>query len=165
MAPNESPGASGPLTVRYAVVPGGPHAHGGNRAELTIPASELSWRFSRSAGPGGQSVNTTDSRAELSYDLGSSTAIPEGLHERALGRLASRLVDGVLTIAASEQRSQLQNREAARERLAALLGEALAPPPKQRRVKKVSKRAIQRRLDGKARRGETKKLRGRIDGY
>ena len=169
MAPTESPGASGPLTVRYAVVPGGPQAgpngHGPHRAELTIPAAELSWRFSRSAGPGGQSVNTTDSRAELSYDVAASTAIPDWLRQRALDRLANRLVDGVLTVAASEQRSQLQNREAARERLAALLGEALAPPPKQRRPKKVSKGAVQRRLDNKARRSETKRLRGRIDGY
>ncbi len=82
-----------------------------------------------------------------------------------MGRLANRLVDGVVTVAASAQRSQLQNREAARERLAELLAEALAPPPKQRRPKKVSKGAVQRRLDAKTRRGETKKLRGRIDGY
>jgi ribosome-associated protein len=164
MAPNDSAAAHGPLTVRYAVVPGGHPSHPGH-AELTLPAAELTWRFSRSAGPGGQSVNTSDSRAELSFNLATTTAIPEGLKERALSRLANRLTDGVVTVAASEQRSQLQNREAARERLAALLTEALAPPPKQRRPKKVSKGAVQRRLDNKARRGETKKLRGRIDGY
>ena len=151
--------ATGPLTVRYIATPGGGHPH----AVLVIPPAELSWRFSRSAGPGGQSVNTTDSRVELSFDLASTTAIPDGLKERALGRLANRLVDGVLTVAASEQRSQLQNREAARERLAVLLAEGLAPPPKKRAPNKVPKGVTRRRLENKARRSETKRLRGRVE--
>src|ERR1700685_1834046 len=78
-----------------------------------IPADELSWRFSRSSGPGGQSVNTSDSRVELSYDLAASSALGPVLKERALTALADRLVNGVLTISASEHRSQLRNREAA----------------------------------------------------
>src|SRR5271154_1394390 len=94
-----------------------------------IPADELSWRFSRSAGPGGQSVNTSDSRVELSYDLAASSALGPVLKERALRALAGRLAGGVITVAASEHRSQLRNREAAAKRLADLLTEATAPPP------------------------------------
>ncbi|MEK8107650.1 alternative ribosome rescue aminoacyl-tRNA hydrolase ArfB [Micromonospora sp. M12] len=92
-----------------------------------VPAGELRERFSRSSGPGGQGVNTADSRVELSYDLANSPAVPEWLRSRALARLANRLIDGVLTIAASEHRAQLANREAARARMTALLREAAAP--------------------------------------
>src|SRR6195952_1462071 len=99
------------------------------RGSVAIPEAELSWRFSRSSGPGGQGVNTTDSRAELSYDAVRSTSLPEHLQARVLQRLAPRLVDGVVTVAASEHRSQLQNREAAERRLSQLLREAAAPPP------------------------------------
>jgi ribosome-associated protein len=130
---------------------------------LVLPASELHWRFSRSSGPGGQGVNTTDSRAELSFDLVASPSVPEHLRERALARLASRLVDGVLTISASEHRSQLRNRDAARERLASILRAATAPDPPKRRPTKPSKGAKRRRLDAKTRRGQIKKLRGRPD--
>jgi ribosome-associated protein len=97
-----------------------------------IPADELSWRFSRSSGPGGQSVNTSDSRVELSYDLASSTALGPVLKERALRALAGRLAGGVLTVTASEFRSQLRNREAAARRLAAVLTAATAPPARAR---------------------------------
>ena len=88
---------------------------------LLIPDSELRERFSRSSGPGGQSVNTADSRVELSFDVEHSPALPEWARVRALERLAGRLAGGVLTVAASEQRSQLANRQAARARLTALL--------------------------------------------
>jgi ribosome-associated protein len=129
------------------------------RGSLVVPEAELSWRFSRSSGPGGQSVNTTDSRAELSFDVARTTALGPVLKARALERLGDRLVDGVLTVAASEHRSQLQNRRAAEERLAELLVEALAPPPRPRRATRPSKGAVQRRLDEKKRRGHTKRLR------
>ncbi|HEV3170246.1 MAG TPA: alternative ribosome rescue aminoacyl-tRNA hydrolase ArfB, partial [Actinocrinis sp.] len=99
---------------------------------VVIPAYELSWRFSRSSGPGGQGVNTTDSRVELVFDLAASEALPPELKNRALGRLAGRLTGGRITVAASEFRSQLRNRQAARDRLAALLAEAVAPPPRAR---------------------------------
>ena len=92
---------------------------------LVIPAAELHERFSRSSGPGGQSVNTTDSRVELSFDVEHSAALPDSARARALERLAGRLTDGVLTVAASEQRSQLMNRQAARARLAGLIGTLL----------------------------------------
>src|ERR1017187_6001380 len=91
---------------------------------VVIPPDELTWRFSRSPGPGGQSVNTTDSRVELSYDLAASRVLPPLLKERALSALAGRLTDGVITVTASEFRSQLRNREAAAARLSELLTEA-----------------------------------------
>jgi ribosome-associated protein len=136
-------------------VPGDLHVRG----SVVIPEAELSWRFSRSSGPGGQGVNTTDSRAELSYDVERSKALPPALRARALERLSGRLVDGVLTVAASEYRSQLRNREAAERRLAAELATAIAPPPRRRRPTRVSKAADQRRIDEKKRRGEIKRLR------
>jgi ribosome-associated protein len=131
------------------------------RAGVVIPEAELGWRFSRSSGPGGQSVNTADSRVELIFDLAATSALGEPLKNRALERLSTRLVDGVLTIAASEHRSQWRNREAARARLASLLRDAIAAPPRQRRATRPSKGAVRRRLDEKKRRGETKRLRGR----
>jgi len=129
---------------------------------VPVPDDELHWRFSRSSGPGGQSVNTTDSRVELSYDVAGGS-LPRHLRERALDRLGSRLVDGVLTVAASEYRSQHRNREAARARLAELLTEATAPPPPKRRPTRPSRASRERRLAGKKRRGETKALRRRPD--
>jgi ribosome-associated protein len=130
---------------------------------VTIPDAELRWRFSRSSGPGGQGVNTADSRVELVFDLAASTAFSPTLRARALERLASRLVDGVLVIAASEHRSQLRNREAATERLAAVLAEAIAAPPRPRRPTKPSKGATQRRLAEKTHRAGIKRLRRSTD--
>lgn len=131
---------------------------------VEIPARELRWRFSRAGGPGGQSVNTTDSRVELGFDLAGTPSIPEHLRQRAVSRLSHRLVDGVLTISASEYRSQLRNRQAARARLVELLHEALAPPAPRRRPTKPTRGARERRLAGKRRRSETKALRRRPPG-
>jgi ribosome-associated protein len=126
---------------------------------IVVPERELKWRFSRSSGPGGQSVNTADSRVELSLDVSRTTALGPRQRARALERLHRRLVDGVLTVAASEERSQLRNREAARERLAEILAAAVAPPPTKRRPTRPSKAAVERRLADKRRRARTKKLR------
>lgn len=126
---------------------------------LAIPASELAERFSRSSGPGGQSVNTTDSRVELSFDVARSQALPEWARSRALERLGGRLAGGVLTVVSSGERSQLMNRLEARERLAALLREALAPPRRPRVATKPSKGARERRLQEKRRRSDTKRNR------
>jgi ribosome-associated protein len=126
---------------------------------VVIPESELAWRFSRSSGPGGQGVNTTDSRVELSYDIARSTALNDSQRARALERLESRLVDGTLTIVASEQRSQLRNREAAEERLAETIAAAIAPPPRPRRPTRATKASVERRIAEKKRRGQTKRLR------
>jgi ribosome-associated protein len=136
--------ASGPLRVTRSVV---------------VPERELRWRFSRSSGPGGQSVNTTDSRVELSLDLTTTSALGPVQRARALERLRRRLVDGVLTVAASGERSQWQNREAARARLAKILAGALAPPSPSRRPTRPTRAAVERRLADKRRRGRTKRLR------
>jgi ribosome-associated protein len=130
---------------------------------VAVPRSELTWRFSRSSGPGGQSVNTADSRVELQFDLVATTALPPHLKARALDRLASRLVDGVLVVTASEHRSQLQNRKAAEARLVALLAQAIAPPARARRPTRPSRGAVQARLDSKRRRSQTKRLRRDTD--
>ncbi len=124
---------------------------------LSIPAGELSERFSRSSGPGGQSVNTADSRVELSFDVAASPTLPAYLQERMLARLGSRLVDGVLTIAASEHRTQLANRRAARERLASVLRDAAAPPAPPRRPTRPTRGSKERRIANKKRRGEIKR--------
>jgi len=126
---------------------------------ITVPADELSWRFSRASGPGGQSVNTADSRVELSYDVARSRALSEPQRARAMSRLGGRLVEGVLTVTASDHRSQLRNRRAAAARLAETLADALAPPPKPRRPTRPSRGARARRRAAKERRSETKRLR------
>ena len=130
-------------------------------AGLTIPDAELSWRFSRSSGPGGQGVNTTDSRVELVWDAANSEVLSPTQRERLLDQLSGRLVDGVLTIAASEHRAQLRNRDAARTRLADLVAEALRPPPPPRRPTKPSRGSKERRLQAKQRRTDIKSLRRR----
>jgi len=124
---------------------------------LTIPATELAWRFSRSSGPGGQGVNTTDSRVELSWDLTGSPLLPDSLKERAVERLGARLVQGVLTVTASEHRSQLRNREAAAARLGSLVAGAIAAPPRSRRATRPSRGSVERRIAEKKRRGQIKK--------
>ena len=128
-----------------------------------IPPDDLSWRFSRSPGPGGQSVNTTESRVELSYDLDGSDALPPALKERALRALAGRMTSGLITVTASEHRSQLRNREAAAARMSALLTEATAPPPRPRRPTRPSRAARERRLADKQRRSQIKRLRRPAD--
>lgn len=126
---------------------------------LVIPGGELHERFSRSSGPGGQSVNTTDSRVELSFDVQRSPSLPPRARDRALARLASRLTDGVVTVAAENERSQLMNREAARARMASLLREAVAPPPPPRVATKPTRAGRERRLESKRRRAQVKRNR------
>jgi ribosome-associated protein len=128
---------------------------------LVIPDAELVERFSRSSGPGGQSVNTTDSRVELRWDIANSAALTDEQRDRLLAALAPRLVDGALTIVASEHRSQRQNRTAARARLAHYVTDALAPPPPARRATRPSRAARARRLEAKRHRSEIKTARRR----
>ena len=131
---------------------------------ITIPGGELRWRFSRAGGPGGQSVNTADSRVELSWSPGTSTALSSALRDRAVSRLAGRLTDdGILTVTAAEHRAQLDNRRVALDRLAALIREAIAPPPKARRPRRPSQRAAARRLAAKRHRGDLKRDRRTTD--
>ncbi|WP_277451436.1 alternative ribosome rescue aminoacyl-tRNA hydrolase ArfB [Janibacter sp. DB-40] len=138
-------------------VPPGPGIPDG----VVVPGAELSEQFSRASGPGGQGVNTTDSRVQLSLDLGTTSALTDCQRERALARLSGRLVGTVLTIDAAEHRSQRRNRAAARERMADLLRWALAPPPPPRRPTKRTRGSQRRRLDAKRRRSDLKKQRGR----
>lgn len=128
---------------------------------LHIPDDELIERFSRSGGPGGQGVNTTDSKVSLSWDVAVSESLTDAQRELLISRLGVRLNDGVLTIVASEQRSQLQNRQAARGRLVNLLRDAFVPAV-QRRATRPSRAARQRRLDAKKQRSQVKATRGRV---
>ena len=136
----------------------------GLRRGLVIPASELVERFSRSSGPGGQGVNTTDSRVELLYEPAASAALTETQRERLAETLADRLVAGRVSVVASEQRSQLRNRSIARDRLAEILRRALAPAPAARRATKPTKGSQRRRLESKKRRSDLKSGRGRVTG-
>lgn len=133
------------------------------RGTTVIPAHELHWSFSRSSGPGGQGVNTTDSRVQLSFDLVGTASISEPLKARAIERLQSRLVNGCIVVAASEHRSQLLNREEAQRRLADILDRALAPPPRKRRPTKPSKASVDRRIKAKKSRSQVKRLRHSTD--
>jgi len=126
---------------------------------VVIPAAELRWRFSRSSGPGGQNVNTTDSRVELLFDLAATPSLPPHLQARALRWLEGRLLEGCVVIAASEHRSQWQNRVAAQRRLVDLLQEAIKPPPPPRRATKPTRGSVQRRLAAKKQRSAVKQQR------
>ncbi len=126
------------------------------RPGLTVRADDLQWRFSRASGPGGQGVNTTDSRVQLSYDL---QLLPEPFRSRARASLAAHAVDDVITVVASERRSQFQNRASATARLLDLLRAATAPPPPRRRRTRPTRSAVERRLADKKRRADLKRLR------
>ncbi len=149
VGPDSGPG-------RDLAVPPGPGLPSGT----TIPAGELVERFSRSPGPGGQSVNTSDSRVELLFDPAGSIAFTEPQRRRILAALDP----GPVAVAASEHRSQLRNRVAARERLLVILRAAVAPPPPPRRPTKPSRSSQRRRVEAKKQRGQTKQLRGRVTG-
>jgi ribosome-associated protein len=130
--------------------------------EVAIPMSELEFRASRASGPGGQGVNTTDSRVELRFDVAGSPSLPPDAKARALRRLGPRVDSrGTLRVVAQAQRSQLANRRAATERFAELLAEALASP-RPRRSTRPSRAAEVRRLEAKRRRAATKSLRRRL---
>lgn len=137
-------------------VPAGP----GIPVGFVVPAGDLAEQFSRSSGPGGQHVNTSDSRVQLSLDLGATTALTETQRSRVLERLSARLAGTVLTVSSEGQRSQLRNRNAARQRLAELLREALAPPV-ERRATKPSRNSRRRRVRTEQRRSEIKQNRRR----
>nr|WP_131745357.1 alternative ribosome rescue aminoacyl-tRNA hydrolase ArfB [Frankia sp. Cppng1_Ct_nod] len=129
------------------------------RPGFMLRESDLTWRFSRSSGPGGQGVNTADSRVEVSFDVRRSASLPERLRGRTLERLDGRLVDGILTVTSSEHRSQLRNREAALARLVTILRTASDPPPRARRPTRPSAGAVQRRIAGKKHRAQVKRER------
>lgn len=128
---------------------------------LTIPSAELGWRFSRSSGPGGQHVNTSDSRVELQWSVADSAVLTDAQRDRLLERLGGRITAGTLTVTASEQRSQLRNRETAMRKLAELVGAGLAPDPRKRRATKPTRGSARRHLAAKTQRSATKQLRRR----
>jgi ribosome-associated protein len=128
---------------------------------VAIPVAELEFRASRASGPGGQGVNTTDSRVELRFDLAGSPSLSDEDKELALRRLGPRVDSGgVLRVVAQAQRSQLANRRAAVERFAELLAAALATP-RARRPTRPTRASTARRVESKRRRSATKRLRGR----
>ena len=135
----------------------GPGIPGG----LVIVAADLTERFAKSSGPGGQGVNTTDSKVQLSVDIAACSSLSDAQRRRALHNLEHRVDGTVLTVTASTQRSQIRNRAEARERMAALLREALAPPPPPRRKAKPTRSSVRRRLEAKKRRSELKSTRRR----
>ena len=137
--------------------PGAPHG-------LRIPAAELTERFSHSSGPGGQAVNTSDSRVQLSFNISTTTALTPVQRTRALQVLAPKLASGVLTVSSSEERSQFRNRKAVRERLTLILREAVVPPVP-RRPTKPSKASLRRRQENKIRRSEIKRNRRRPEAH
>jgi ribosome-associated protein len=142
------------------VVPPGPGLPHG----LTVPGADLVERFSRSSGPGGQGVNTSDSRVELEVDVTALQGLGASQRTRLLAALEPRLVDGrLLVVAASEHRQQRRNRVAARERMAELLRDALAPPPPARRKTRPTRGSTERRLATKRRRSDVKAARSRPD--
>lgn len=130
---------------------------------LVVPASVLQEQFAKATGPGGQGVNTTDSRVQLTVDVSAIPGLTDRQRERLLTGLAARLDGTSITVDAAEERSQLRNRKAARARLAALLREALAPPPPPRRATRPTRGSVQRRLEAKKQHAEVKRLRRRPD--
>lgn len=167
-----------PWCLRMRVAPAPATCRGARRGEtivgmttgiavgptLVIPRSELKVRFSRSSGPGGQGVNTTDSRVELVWDLASSAVLTDSQRARLIERLGSRLAAGVLTVTASAHREQLRNRLAAERRLAALVADGISPPARQRRATRPTRGAQERRLTAKKQRSAIKQLRSRMSG-
>jgi ribosome-associated protein len=126
---------------------------------LTIPGAELRWRFTRSSGPGGQHVNTSDSRVQLTWSIAESKALDDDRRELLLDALAGRLVAGAITVTVSAERSQLRNREVALERLGALIKDALAPPPATRRATRPTRGSARRHLVAKKARSAVKQQR------
>lgn len=133
-------------------------------SQVWLAASELRWGFSSSRGPGGQHADTAETRVALSFDVTRSRSLNTVQRERVLDRLAGQLCDGVLTVVVQETRSQARNREIARQRLASLVANGLAPGPARRRPTRPSRRAKARRLAEKRRRSEVKRNRSRPEG-
>jgi len=132
------------------------------REGVAIPAADLSYTFSRAGGPGGQHVNTTDTRVRLRFALQTSSALPNGVKARLReAHSAWMTTDGDLTLTVDSSRSKHRNVEVARERLADAIN-AVWFPPKRRKKTRPSRGAVKRRLEGKKRRSSVKKNRGRV---
>ena len=126
---------------------------------LIIPSRDLRWRFSRSSGPGGQGVNTTDSRVELVLDIAGCSCLGPFRRARLLEHFQTRLVEGCLRVVVAEERSQWQNRQKALHRMADLLRQGLQPPPPSRKSTRPGRGAVKRRLEAKKKRSDLKRQR------
>jgi ribosome-associated protein len=131
---------------------------------IAIEESELSERFVRASGPGGQNVNKVATAVELRFDVARSPAINDDVKQRLRAIAGTRMsADGVLTIDARRYRTQPQNRADARERLAELVRQALVRP-RRRRKTKPTKNSVERRIQSKQKRSQTKRARGGVSG-
>jgi len=131
---------------------------------IAIEESELSERFVRASGPGGQNVNKVATAVELRFDVARSPAISDDVKQRLRALAGTRMsADGVLTIDARRYRTQSQNRADARERLAELVRQALVKP-RRRRKTKPTKNSVERRIQSKQKRSQTKRARGGVSG-
>jgi len=129
--------------------------------ELTIPGGELEWKFSRSSGPGGQHVNTSSSRVQLSWNVAYSDVLTEEQRDLLFMKLGRRLIKSAVVVTVQEQRSQLRNRETALETLAEIVRDALAPPGPLRRATRPTRGSAKRHLIAKKQRSATKQQRQR----
>jgi ribosome-associated protein len=129
---------------------------------LTIPEGEIEETASRSSGPGGQHVNKTNTRVTLRWNVRESPVLSDAQRARVIENLGARLtLRGALVVSAEKTRSRSKNRQLAQERLAELVGDALLTP-KERRATRPTRSSRERKLAEKARRGELKRHRGRV---
>ena len=132
-------------------------------SHTAIPSSELTFRFSRSGGPGGQNVNKLETKVELLFDVAHSAGLTDEQKQRIFSREKNRIdADGMLRVTSQESRSQFENRETAVEKFIAILAGALAKRKKRVRTG-VPKGSREKRIEGKKLRGKTKQMRGRVD--
>ena len=129
---------------------------------LWLPRAELTYKATRSGGPGGQHVNTSSSRVELTWDVGASPSLTDAQRARIQEKLANRISqEGVLLLAASDERSQHQNKELVTGRFVELVRQALVVP-KVRKKTRPTRAAKEARLKDKKQRSETKRMRGSV---